>query len=401
LLALGGSTAAAAALLAACGEGNSGGSGDGTDKSSLITKPEDTTKQAKRGGILKDRMATDAATMDPHGPIAPLNTPARHVYSTLVRQKAGFLGPNTTELSPDLAESWEVSPDGLTITMKLRNAKWHNKAPVNGRAFDSSDVAFSWNRYVTTAPLRGLVANSANPTAPIVSITAVDPRTISIKLKEPLVYALSLLASYGSFTGNVVMVPKEAENNVFDIRRDMIGTGPFFLSEYQPSVGFTLKRHGDYWDQNANLLDQINYPIVSDNSQVEAQLRAGNIHHFAVRAENLFTVKRDEPRLNIYAVDMAVAVTVMTFGQLPDGKSPLQDERVRQAFSMSIDRDTWIDAFYSVSNFRRDGLDVQTRWNSALPCDFTDMWLDGLIQRARTSAPTPSTTSTTSKRRRS
>jgi ABC-type transport system substrate-binding protein len=61
---------------------------------------------------------------------------------------------------------------------------------------------------------------------------------------------------------------------------------------------------------------------------------------------------------------------------MPDGKTPLQDERVRQAFSMSWDRDAWIDAFYNVSNFQKDGLPVDTRWNSALPCDFNDMWLD-------------------------
>ena len=84
-------------------------------------------------------------------------------------------------VKPLLAESWEVSPDGLTINMKQRaNAKWHNKAPVNGRAFDASDVIFSWNRYAQSAPLRALVANSSNPQAPVLSMTATDPKTISI-----------------------------------------------------------------------------------------------------------------------------------------------------------------------------------------------------------------------------
>jgi ABC-type transport system substrate-binding protein len=84
-------------------------------------------------------------------------------------------------MGPDFAESWEISPDGLQITMKLRaNAKWHNKAPVNGRAADSSDVLFSWNRYTTNAPLRGLVSNSANPQAPVLSMAATDARTVVI-----------------------------------------------------------------------------------------------------------------------------------------------------------------------------------------------------------------------------
>jgi peptide/nickel transport system substrate-binding protein len=371
-IALAGGTAVGAALLAACGSDRSA---DTSDKSSIVTKHEDVTRQAKRGGILKDRAGADIATMDPHGPIAPLNIIARHVYSTLVRQKAGHLAPSTTDLVGDLAESWETSGDGLTITMKLRNnVKWHNKSPVNGRAFDSSDVIYSWNRYAATAPLRGLVANSANPTAPIVSITAPDARSVVVKLNEPLAYALATLASFGSFTGNVVIVPKEVESGL-DIRREMVGTGPFYLDSYQPSVGFTLKRHADYWDQQANFVDQVNYPIVIDNAQVEAQLKAGNIHVFAPRAENMLQLKKDEPRFNVYPIDLTVAVTVMTFGHLPE-KNPLTDERVRQAFSMSMDRKAWIDAFFNVSNFEQGGLPVTSRWNSSLPLDFVDYWLD-------------------------
>src|SRR5262245_44446374 len=122
-LTLVGGSALGAAFLAACGGsdsgGGNGGSGDGKDKSSLIAKSEDVTKQAKKGGILKDRTGADAPTMDVHGAVAPLNTPARHVYSTLVRQKMGLLNPSGTDLEGDIAESWEVSPDGLTINLKL------------------------------------------------------------------------------------------------------------------------------------------------------------------------------------------------------------------------------------------------------------------------------------------
>jgi peptide/nickel transport system substrate-binding protein len=377
LAATGGATLAAA-FLAACGGGDSGTESKTEDKSSLVTKPVDTVKEAKRGGTIKDRMTADVSTMDVHQPIAPLNFPARHVYSTLIRQKAGYLQPSTFEMGPDFAESWEIAPDGLQITMKLRaNSKWHNRAPVNGRAADSSDVVYSWKRYEGSAPLRGLSSNSANPQAPVLSMTATDARTVQIKLKEPLVYALELFGSFGSTTGNIMIIPKETESG-FDLRRDMIGTGPYQLAEYQPSIGFTLKRNPDYWDQNANIAEQINYPIVIEAAAVLAQLKAGNIHHFAVRAEDLFTVKKDEPRLQIYAVDLATPSSVFTFGQLPDGKSPFTDERVRQAFSMAWDRKTWIDAFYNVPALEAGGLPVESRWNSALPCDFGEAagWLN-------------------------
>jgi peptide/nickel transport system substrate-binding protein len=391
VLALTGGATAASALLAACGGGSksdSGSNGSTKDSSGLVTQPEDTTKQAKRGGSIKDRQTADPSTLDPQQPIAPLNFTARHVYSTLVAEKPGYLGPEKFELGGDLAQSWESSPDGLQITMKLRQGvKWHNKPPISGRAFDADDVIASWNRYAARAPLRGLVANAANPQAPVLSLTATDPRTIVIKLKEPLVYALELFASYGSFTGNVVILPKETDNG-WDARGDMIGTGPFFAASIQPSVGITLKRNPDYYDNEFAFVDQIEYPVVSDNAQVEAQLKAGNLHQWTNSGgggsppqENILTLKKEETRLGLYSSDFVPNRNVLSFGLLPEGKaatgkSPFLDERARQALSMSWDRDTFIDVFYNVSNFRKSGLPIEMRWSTALYCDWTGWWLD-------------------------
>src|SRR5439155_8858138 len=113
---------AAAAVLVGCGGGSSSsgssGTGGGGGTTSKVAKAEDTTKQAKRGGTIKDRSTADPSTMDVQQPIAPLNFPARHIYSTLVAEKPGYLEPEKFELGPDLAESGEYSPDGLQITMK-------------------------------------------------------------------------------------------------------------------------------------------------------------------------------------------------------------------------------------------------------------------------------------------
>jgi len=101
-----GATALGAAFLAACGGSNdSGGSGGGSSKdvSGVVVKPTDSTKDAKRGGIIKDRNTADPPTYDAHQAIAPLNFPARHVYSTLVVEKPGYLGPEKFELGGDIA----------------------------------------------------------------------------------------------------------------------------------------------------------------------------------------------------------------------------------------------------------------------------------------------------------
>ena len=381
-----GATAAGAAFLAACGGSETGGGG-GSGKSGeggLVSKPVDTLKEAKRGGVMKDRNFGDVSTLDPFTPNNTLNAVAGNVYSTLVQFKPGYMKPSENELTGDLAEAWETSPDGLTITLKLRQGiKWHNKAPVNGRAFDADDVLAGWNRFATKFSSRAGVVNSIDPSAPVVSLTMSDPRTVVIKLKEPIFYALQLFTS--NFTGNICFMPKEADN-AFDPRNEMIGTGPFYLDKYQPSQGFTLKRHPDYWDKDFALVDQIDMPIISEYSQALSQFKAGAIYSFGsyrsnpiINADDVLPTKRDLPKIGIFQGDITAAGLIgqkMSFGWLPAGKSPFLDERVRQALSMSWDRDLYLDTFFNVQRFAAEGMQVDTGWNTALSHEFTTGWLD-------------------------
>jgi peptide/nickel transport system substrate-binding protein len=367
---------ASAALLAACGGG--GDDGGGSDKSSLVTKAvEVQPAQARRGGTLRVRATGDPATLDPAGAINPLNPPARIAYNTLVRIGHGVLKWPENVIVPDIAESWEIAPGGLQITMKLRqNVKWHNKPPVNGRALAADDVLFTWDRFSRRSVYRSGVVNSVNPDAPVLSLTAPDARTVVINLKEPLVYALDLFASNpGSHSGSMLLLPRETDSS-FNVGTDMIGAGPYMLSKYEPSIGFTMRRHPDYYDQNWGFLDTIEFPVVVETAATLAQLKAGNIHYFTPNAEDVVRVKEEEPRLLLFDTDIPNTTQVMVFGQLPAGRSPFLDERVRQAVSMSWDRDLFIDTFYNVDKFTAQGLPVQTRWNSAMASLWDGWWLD-------------------------
>jgi len=374
-----GTAAAAAAFLAACGDDDDGGSstggGTGGAGNGLITEPQETFREAKRGGTLKDIHTFDPPTLDPAAPVAPLNAIIRHTYGTLVTEKPGILEPSTGVLGGDLAESWEVSPDKLTITLKLRQGvKWHNKPPVNARVVDVDDVTFSWARYSRLSPFRALTSNEVNPNAPVLSLTATDPRTIQIKLKEPLAYALNYFACYGSQSGNVNMLPKEADS-ALDLRGNIVGHGPFEVAEHQPSVGFTLRRNPEYYDKDFALVDQLNMPIVPEYAARLAQLKAGAVHRLPTppNGEDVMIVKRDEPRLLLYETEYSAQPWIMSFGWLQE---PFRDERVRQAVSMAIDRDAWIDAIQNVSGFEKDGLPVDARWNTHLHSLYQDFWLD-------------------------
>src|SRR4051812_8600162 len=380
-----GATALGAAFLAACGGGDSGGSSGGSKESnSLVAKPVDTSKQAKKGGVLKDRNFGDPPSLDVIQATVSWNPFGFGVYSSLVQPAPGYLKPAGEELLPDIAESWETSPDGMTLTLKIRqNVKWHNKAPVNGRALTSDDLIYSWDRMAAKGSARSGIVNKVAPAAPMLSFTATDARTIQIKLKEPLVYALALLG--GSTNGGLVIVPKETDGT-FDPKQDMIGTGPFSLDKYTQSVGFTFKRNDEYWDKEWAYPDTIEMPIISEYAAALSQLKAGNIFRFAqngsdIKAEDVLPLKRDEPRINAYLGEFGsagVVGAILAFGWMPiDGKpTPMTDERVRQAMSMAIDRDTYMDTFHNVSNFAKEGIQIDSRWDSHLIASQEGWWLD-------------------------
>jgi peptide/nickel transport system substrate-binding protein len=377
-LAMAGGTALGSAFLAACG-GDQEGTGD---KSGLVFEAVETTKQAKRTGTMKDRAFVDPPSLDVVLASNPLNPVNFNVYSTLVRFEPGYLKPIANDVMPDIGESWETSPDGLQITMKIRQGiKWHNKPPVNGRALDMDDLSFMWERFASKYQTRSNVANSANPNAPVLSLTPVDSNTIVIKLKEPIVYALGLFCT--TTPAGVILVPKETDSTL-DLRSNMLGTGPFMLTNYTPSVGFAFKRNPEFYDKDWALVEQIETPIIAEYAAVLSHLKAGNVYHIAqngagpMKAEDVLPTKQDEPRLLIYTSDLASGPSgaVQSLGWLPEGKSPFLDERVRQAASMAIDRDLYLETFFNIAKFETEGLPVETRWNTAVAGSQEGWWLD-------------------------
>jgi ABC-type transport system substrate-binding protein len=86
------------------------------------------------------------------------------VFSRLTIVKPGIGRQSSGEIGGDLAEGWEFSPDGLTMTYRLRqNAHWHDVPPVGGRLVDTQDVVASWNRWRVTSGTRTILDHDASP----------------------------------------------------------------------------------------------------------------------------------------------------------------------------------------------------------------------------------------------
>jgi peptide/nickel transport system substrate-binding protein len=224
-LAVTGAFATSAAFLAACGGDGGGESTPEPPKGSGALSPiVDETKSVKRGGIFPAIQITPQPSIDPHlvgGAVAF----TWHAYSQLFRPKEGYMEPASGEFEGELAESWELSPDKTQITVKLKQGvKFAPKPPVNARDLDASDIIFSWNRFKSISPRAGELSNERSPNAPVLSLTQIDNRTISIKTKEPLATILGGFA--GSLPGNFWIVPREAEDtSKLDLKGNSAGTG--------------------------------------------------------------------------------------------------------------------------------------------------------------------------------
>jgi ABC-type transport system substrate-binding protein len=368
-----GAGALGAAFLAACGGGDSGGTKTKEEASSLVAKPEDTTKQAKRGGALKFHVAADIPNFDPHSLSLANREQVLLNYNRLTRVKPGLLQSSDGTIIGDALDSWEFSPDKLTVTMKIRNLGTPQVAPINGRVMDSSDILYSWERWVKNGTNRADLANSVNPNAPVLSMTAPDAKTVVVKLKAPL---SSIMAGFSNFaSGNYYVIPKEAESQI-DLRRSPMGAGVYYLAEYVPSSRFVFKRNPGYYDKNVAFVDQVDIAIVSENATGLAQLKAGGLFTYPVVADSIIQTKNDAPDINLYQTEIGSFGTHVFFGFKtgPTEKMPFRDVRVRQAYSMSMDRDTFTDVWGNVSKFASQGVPVDSAWNAAVPATAFKGW---------------------------
>ena len=153
------------ALGLACGSSRSSSSQQ--QATSGLPVPVDTTKQSVPGGAMLSSYTNDVNNWDPHIAGTWWGTFGGPVLNRLFRVEPGHLQDSDGSISGEFVSSWEFSPDRLTMTAKLRpNMHWHPIAPVNGRLADASDVAYSWNRFLSVGANRASYANSINAGRP-------------------------------------------------------------------------------------------------------------------------------------------------------------------------------------------------------------------------------------------
>jgi peptide/nickel transport system substrate-binding protein len=293
-------------------------------------------KSPKRGGVLTRASSWDPPVIDPRlTQSVGLYQFAGLVGSRLVRYPFPdeATGPADLSLKGDLAESWQSTPDARVWTFKLRQGvKWHNVPPLNGREFVAADVKYCFEAYAK----EGVQSFTFQE---IEAIETPDKYTVRIHLKTP-----NVLFPQNVAEPITVLFSREVLEEDGDLKKRMVGTGPFTLKEHSRKVRVVLARNPDYFDRGRPYVDQ--YVILStpDASTRMAAFRTGQSDIIWLASPSEVETVR---RTNANAVVQSYHNSLTPFGvALAQDKPPFNDVRVRRAFSMAVDRQKQADTLF-------------------------------------------------------
>lgn len=326
-----GAAGLAGLALVGCGDDDdddNGGNGNGGNPALTPVSPtQDTTAKPVKGGTLR-ALTNVGSNIDPHR----TNTPAESVSlwgavgNTLIR----FSTKDPGAAEPDLAAALpEIPADGTTLIFKLRpEAKWQNRAPVNGRAVTAEDVKLSFERIKDPAVVSPRAGNFGN----VESITVIDDQTVQFKLKAPQADLFAIMADQYNF-----VIPKEISSRGVDAIKsaeDVIGSGPYELESFVAAQKFTLKRRADgYWRDNTSWLDGFEYLHQTDPQQALNALRANQADAIGLPADLANTIASDTN----YVITRAPTTTRECL-LINHGVERYKDPKVRLALSRAINR---------------------------------------------------------------
>lgn len=243
------------------------------------------------------------------------------LYSNVFEGLTRFMSDGS--VVPGLAQSWEISEDGLTYTFKLHDGVTFH----DGTTMDAEDVKFSLDRI--------LAEDSANAQkalyAAISEVSVIDPTTVEVKLSEPNGSMLFNLA----WGDAVIVAPESIEN----IKQQPIGTGAFKFDSWAQGDKIELSRNPDYWGTPAQL-EKATFKFISDPTAAFAAMMAEDIDVFAgfPAPENIPQFEAD-PRFQVIVGSSEGETILSTNNKRP----PFDNVKVREAMSHAIDRQAIID----------------------------------------------------------
>ena len=313
-----------------------GAAGAGVVVASRLSVPDPATAQdatvrpdpaAKRGGTLRYGILTAAAHFDVHqsGTVANIG-PQSPMYDTLLRRSP----KDGQTIIPDLAQRWEISPDGKKYTFHLRKGvKFHD-----GADFTADDVKATYDRIVR--PPKGIVIPRTPLFATVGEIVVVDPHKIEFRLTEarPKAYMLGAFAS----GWNIIVRKKTLEDNQGNLRQVMNypGTGPFKHVSRQDKEVWIMERNQNYWNKGLPSVDRLEiYNLPPFSPELGSSFLSGKVDY--ARLLDPVSWRKAKGMQGVTAGVFNQSVIQAFWTNMVKNKA-LADPRVRRAIHLAMDR---------------------------------------------------------------
>ncbi len=308
----------------------------GAAGAALLTAAGMAQAEDKQGGSMIVTYKDDVSTLDPAIGYDWQNwSMIKSLFDALMDYE-----PGTTELVPDLAESYEVSDDGLVYTFKLRpGVKFHN-----GREMTAADVKYSLDRAVnpkTQSPgagffgsIEGFDAASAGDADGLSGVEVLDDHTVRISLSRPDATFLHVMAlNFAS------VVPKEAvEEHGADFGTNPVGTGAFKMTDWTRGQHVVFERNPDYYQEGLPRLDKITFEVGQEPIVALLRLERGEVD---IAGDGIppakFLQTMNDPKFKDQIVEGKQLHT--GYVTMNVKMKPFDDARVRKAVAMAINKD--------------------------------------------------------------
>jgi peptide/nickel transport system substrate-binding protein len=243
----------------------------------------------------------------------------------------------TGKANPDLAESWQLAPDNLSITLKLRNGlKWHD-----GKAVTAQDFLDCFG-YLTDPALAAdpSVMKIKGIMGPVKEATAPDPMTLKLGFTAPVPYITDILDYWF-----LIRIADKSDPQF--VNKIPVGTGPFAMAEWTPQQFARFTKFNDYWSKDQPSLDEFVFKRLSQAETLLPNLKSGALDGVLLTSFSDVAQLQADSSYTLDVNDNAGSIFNMMVNTT---KPPLDKKEVRQALSYSLNRvDLVKTAFFGVA----------------------------------------------------
>lgn len=328
--------------LTGCGSDDSNTSGNNNDAGKDPAQTELAAEQ-----VLKVNWEQEPPDLDPQTSTDMISGwIINNAYEGLVRVDAD----GNIEEGSGLAKDWTISDDGLTYTFNLRDANWSDGTPITAEDFE-----YSWERALNPEVasqfadmlyyIKGAEAyNTGEGSLEDVGIKVIDEKTLEVTLESPTPFFLNLTSFITYMPSQKAMVESSGDKYA-STPENMVFSGPFVITEWVSSQKLNLEKNKEYWDAENVKIEKIDGDMINEATSATNLYDSGEMDVMRL-SPTLLDKYKDTP--DYLLSDDSVA----WYMQYNMENEYMKNRDIREAFSLSIDRKSFVD------NVLRDGSTV-------------------------------------------